>query len=171
MVPMKRTRAALFILFLQVDSVKSSFLVVLVLLRELLSLRLREASAWKFHLPLVQSSLPTLPLLLCHRCRYWIRVCLKSRILVQESVDIFMSNFFTFSLICSGYWVKVINLLKFPCVIAINVRRPSSRRFCIPLVSSTSGPFIKFSAPNVTKSPRITTIDNPVTAWSNSRIR
>ena len=46
-----------------------------------------------------------------------------------------------------------------PWVNAINVRSPSSRRFCIPSVSSIAGPFTKFSAPNVTNKAINSTID------------
>ena len=93
--------------------------------------------------------------------RYWIRVCLRSLILFHESVDFFISRFLTLSLslICSGQRASFISPPKFPWVIAINVRSPSSRRFWIPSVSSIAGPFTKLSAPNVTNKAIRTTID------------
>ena len=103
--------------------------------------------------------------------RYWIRVYLRSPILVQKSQDRFRSNFLPFSIICLGKRVKFINPPKFPCVIAISVRSQSIRRFCIPSASKTAGSFTKFCAPNVTNNASISSIDNSVTALRNSVVR
>ena len=46
-----------------------------------------------------------------------------------------------------------------------DVRSPSSRRFCIPSVSSITGPFTKLPAPNVTNKAINSTIDTLTTAW------
>ena len=86
-------------------------------------------------------------------------------------MDRFTLNFLTFSFICSGLRVKFINPAKFPCVIAINVRRPSKRKFYTPSVSSIAGPFTKFSAPNVTNRASNSTIDTSTITWRNSFIR
>ena len=53
---------------------------------------------------------------------------------------------------------------------AISVKSQSRLRFCISSVSSTAGPFLKFSDLNVTNSPRITTIDSSVKASRHFRI-
>ena len=103
--------------------------------------------------------------------RYWIRVCRKSVIIFQESMDRFTSNFLLFSLICSGYQVKFINPPKFLCVVAINVKSLPNRKFCTPSVSSITCLFTKFSAPNVTNRASISTINTSTTAWRNSFIR
>ena len=57
---------------------------------------------------------------------------------------------------------------KFPCDIAINVRSPSSRKFCTPSMSSIAGPFTKCSAPNVRNRASNSTIDTSTTAWRDS---
>ena len=66
---------------------------------------------------------------------------------------------------------RIINPPKFPCVIAINIRSPSHRKFCSPSVSSIAGLFTKFSAPNVTNRASNSTIDTSTTTWRNSFIR
>ena len=86
-------------------------------------------------------------------------MCLNSRILFQEAVDLFISNF---SHSPSFVRVKVINSPSFPCVMAISVMSPSRPGFCTPLVSSTAGPLLKLSDPNVTNSVRMTTIVSSV---------